>query len=53
MNGAGAAGRRALAARPYVRDAVVADYAARLEAFLLRQDGVFANIMRGNERHVA
>ena len=34
--------RDALRARPSVRDAVVSDYGARLEAFLLRQGGVFA-----------
>lgn len=32
--------RKALAARPSVRGAVVADYAARLEAFLHRHDGI-------------
>lgn len=38
--------RGALAARPSVRGAVVADYPARLEAFLRRHDGVFAQAMR-------
>ncbi len=38
--------RDALRARPSVRAAVVRDYGARLEAFLLRQDGVFAGRMK-------
>jgi glutathione S-transferase len=37
--------RRALAARPSVRDAVVADYEARLEAFLRRQRSHLATLM--------
>ncbi|MFO1160102.1 MAG: glutathione S-transferase family protein [Reyranellaceae bacterium] len=37
--------RRALAARPSVRGAVVADYEARLEAFLRRQDSHLATLM--------
>ena len=37
--------RRALAARPSVRAAVVADYEARLEAFLRRRDSCFARLM--------
>jgi glutathione S-transferase len=37
--------RRALAARPSVRDAVVADYEARLEAFLRRQNSHLATLM--------
>ena len=37
--------RRALAARPSVRGAVVADYEARLEAFLRRHKGHFATLM--------
>jgi glutathione S-transferase len=37
--------RRVLAARPSVRDAVVADYEARLEAFLRRQDSHLATLM--------
>jgi len=38
--------RDALRARPSVRDAVVSDYGARLEGFLLRQGGVFAGRMK-------
>ena len=38
--------RRALRQRPSVREAVVPDYGARLEAFLVRQNGVFAGLMR-------
>ena len=38
--------RRALAERPSVRQAVVPDYAARLEGFLARQNGVFAGLMK-------
>jgi glutathione S-transferase len=38
--------RRALAARPSVRGAVPANYGALLEAFLRRQDGVFAGLMQ-------
>jgi glutathione S-transferase len=38
--------RDALRARPSVRGAVVRDYGARLEAFLLRQGGVFAGRMK-------
>jgi glutathione S-transferase len=38
--------RLALRQRPSVRDAVVPDYGARLEAFLRRQDGVFAGRTR-------
>lgn len=37
--------RRALAARPSVRGAVVADYEARLEAFLRRRDSRLAQFM--------
>ena len=37
--------RRALATRPSVRGAVVADYEARLEAFLRRHKGHFATLM--------
>lgn len=37
--------RRALAARPSVREAVVADYEARLEAFLRRQNSHLATLM--------
>ena len=37
--------RRALAARPSVRAAVVPDYEARLEAFLRRRDSCFARLM--------
>ena len=37
--------RRALAARPSVRGAVVPDYEARLEAFLRRQNSYFATLM--------
>jgi glutathione S-transferase len=39
-----AAWRRALAARPSVREAVVDDYPARLRAFLVRQGGVMAGL---------
>jgi glutathione S-transferase len=38
--------RDAVHERPSVRDAVVGDYGARLEAFLLRQGGVFAGRMK-------
>lgn len=37
--------RAALAARPSVRDAVVADYAARLERFVSRQNGYLASFL--------
>ncbi len=37
--------RRALAARPSVRAAVVPDYGARLEAFLRRRDSCFARLV--------
>jgi glutathione S-transferase len=37
--------RAALAVRPSVRDAVVPDYAVRLEAFVRRHDGVLAQAM--------
>lgn len=37
--------RRALAARPSVREAVVADYEVRLEAFLRRQNSHLATLM--------
>lgn len=37
--------RRALAARPSVRDAVVADYETRLEAFLRRQNSHLVTLM--------
>jgi len=39
--------RSALAGRPSVRDAVVADYEARLEAFLRRQKSHLATLMAG------
>ncbi len=38
--------RKALADRPSVRDAVVPDYPARLEAFLRRQNGHFTSLMK-------
>jgi glutathione S-transferase len=38
--------RRTLAHRPSVRGAVVPDYGTRLEAFLRRQNGVFAGLMK-------
>jgi len=38
--------RHALAQRPSVQQVVVPDYAERLEAFLLRQNGHFATFMR-------
>jgi glutathione S-transferase len=38
--------RKALAARASVRDAVVPDYPARLEAFLRRQNGHFTGLMK-------
>ncbi len=38
--------RRALLDRPSVAGAVVADYGVRLEAFLRRQNGVFAGLMK-------
>jgi glutathione S-transferase len=37
--------RAALAARPFVRDAVVADYAARLERFVSQQNGYLAALL--------
>lgn len=40
--------RQALAARPSVIDAVVSDYPERLRAFLERQSGVMAHMMRPN-----
>lgn len=41
--------RRALAARPSIRDAVVADYAERLLAFVRRHDGVLAEMMAARQ----
>lgn len=38
--------RRALRERPSIHDAVVADYSERLAAFLKKQDGVMAALMR-------
>ena len=38
--------REVLARRTSVRDAVVPDYPARLEAFLARQNGVFSRLMK-------
>jgi glutathione S-transferase len=37
--------RKALAVRPSVRDAVVADYPARLEVFIRKQGGALAELM--------
>jgi glutathione S-transferase len=41
-----AAWRAALAARPSIRDAVVADYPARLERFVDRQNGYLSTLLR-------
>lgn len=38
--------RHAVRQRPSVRDAVVPDYGARLDGFLIGQNGVFAGLMR-------
>ena len=48
--------RQALASRPSVRDAVVPDYGARLERFLVKQGGVFAGLIAaraGEQRRVS
>jgi glutathione S-transferase len=45
--------RAALAARPSVRNAVVADYRARLDRFIMKQNGALAALMQGRAASAA